>query len=439
VDEDGLFNSYKRKHLPLSTRLRVYIDHLLNRLNAMELDQVAKLTRDDVAQIVNELRCKPIILGDPVASWAGSGMPDGYYAAVPILEGDDYVHSWPDGIEGLEPIDVGDPEAANQWSFGYVPGPTGVGIITIIRLSEDEERRELEEPSLQERLAERVVTARRYVDAIAEQMERFFDEDLVERGMALVSKRERNLSITANLGFSPAWKVAAPHVITELETPNEVDSHREELAGPPSISTSAVEEFAADRAVPYRQRLDPASFEDVQRVTRIWADSIERYPAAFTNLHEDRISDLLAATLNATLPGAQREVYTRGGKSDIFIQADVLAAGTGPAKVFICESKWSRSRAVVSEAIDPQLFGYLTAHDTSAVLLLLFRQKGFDTARTSAYDALRAVKGHLCEQSSAVDGWPIFVFAHEERSVRVCIACVHVPAAGETVEGTYFD
>jgi hypothetical protein len=34
-----------------------------------------------------------------------------------------------------------------------------------------------------------------------------------------------------------------------------------------------------------------------------------------------------AATLNATLPGAHREVYSRGGKSDIFILADVLAAG----------------------------------------------------------------------------------------------------------------
>lgn len=67
-----------------------------------------------------------------------------------------------------------------------------------------------------------------------------------------------------------------------------------------------------------RSRLSRATFEDVMFSLRHWANAVERYPAAFAVLVEDRISDLLAATWNATLPGAGREVYSRGGKSDIF-------------------------------------------------------------------------------------------------------------------------
>nr|WP_218680882.1 hypothetical protein [Rhodococcus qingshengii] len=132
------------------------------------------------------------------------------------------------------------------------------------------------------------------------------------------------------------------------------------------------------------------------------------------------------ATLNATLPGAKREVYSREGKSDIFIQADSLAEGRGPAKVFICEAKWATSNKVVQEAVDPQLFGYLTVHDTAAVLLLLFRTQTFDGPKRGRLAALRRVTGFI-DTKEGSSGWPIYKYETDERRVDLCVASVHIP------------
>jgi hypothetical protein len=272
---------------------------------------------------------------------------------------------------------------------------------------------------------------------VAEQMQQFFDKTLVDLGMEVVTRRRRTRNIVGKLGFLSSWKVPEPKVITEppgQSEPPDGDGGVADSTDQPS-DLPADESGTIDHVLPYRQRLDPASVEDVQRVTRIWASSIERYPAAYVGLDEDRISDLLAATLNATLPGAQREVYSRGGKSDIFIQADVLKEGSGPAKIFICESKWSRGKSWVSGAIDPQLFGYLTVHDTSAVLLLLFDQKHFRRAQSNAYGWLKGVSGCLREEASAVDGWPIFIYKSGQLIVRICVASVAVQPLRPRVEG----
>lgn len=430
--EDALFNKFSREHLPLSKQLQAYADRLRSRLNAMQLPQVAELTRQDVAKIVDGLRSEAPALGDPIGGWGGPGAANQYHTAVPVLAGVEFLRFWPDEVSDVEPVDADDAAAATLWQIVAMrESPTERGIGTFINLTPEEHAQEVDQPTLQRRFAERIDVAKPIVDAIAQQVQRFFDEKLVDLGMDIVEQRKLNRGIAATLTFPPTWKIPAPKVITESQNPPDQPSDDGgDSAGQPTIAPAA-ESTTAEHVVPHRDRLDPASFRDVQRVTRIWADSIERYPAAFIRLSEDRISDLLAATLNATLPGAQREVYSRGGKSDIFIQADVLAAGSGPAKIFICESKWSTGKAWVSEAID-QLYGYLTVHDTSAMLLLLFRHKGFDAARTRAYGWLKGANGYVGEEPGAVDGWPIFVFVREQLTVRVCIASVYVRPTGAT-------
>jgi hypothetical protein len=431
--EDALFNKFSREHLPLSKQLQAYADRLRSRLNAMQLPQVAELTRQDVAKIVDGLRSEAPALGDPIGGWGGPGAANQYHTAVPVLAGAEFLRFWPDEVSDVEPIDTNDAAAATMWqTVAMRESPTERGIGTFIDLTPEEHAQEVNQPTLQRRFAERIDMATPVVEAIAQQVQRFFDEDLVDLGMDVVGQRRLNRSIAATLTFPTAWKIPAPKLITESRNPPDQPSGGVVDSSGRRTTEPAAESTAAEHVVPYRDRLDPATFEDVQRVTRIWADSIERYPAAYADLSEDRISDLLAATLNATLPGAQREVYSRGGKSDIFIQADVLAAGSSPAKVFICESKWSESKRWVSKAIDPQLYGYLTTHDTSAMLLLLFRQKSFDSARSNAYLWLRGVDGYLDEETGAVDDWPIFVFARGERTVRVCIASVHVAPTAAT-------
>jgi len=45
---------------------------------------------------------------------------------------------------------------------------------------------------------------------------------------------------------------------------------------------------------------------------------------------------------------------------------------------------------------------------------------------------LRGVRGYLDEETGAVADWPIFVFVRGERTVRVCVASVHVAPAAAT-------
>jgi hypothetical protein len=428
VWEDALFNDYSRQNMPLSVRLRGFSDRLLSRLYNKGLD-AAELTRQDAKDLVSEIRCEPIALGDPIANWTGPHMaPRSYFAAMPLVAGEEFALFWPDKISGIEPIDAVDATAAEQWMFSNVAeSPTGVGIVTVIQLSEDEEELEETQPTLQQRFVERIEKARRYVDAQAEQMQRFFDEELVDLGMRVVGQRQRTRRIVANLGFPSSWKISEPKVITEAPDQSQERDGRVADSTDRSSTLPVDELTTVGHVVPYRHRLDPASFEDVQRVTRIWANSLQRYPAAYSVLPEDRISDQLAATLNATLPAAHREVYTRSGKSDIFIEANVLAAGAGPDKIFICETKWATRKKWVIEGVDPQLYGYLTTHDTSAMLLLLFKQQDFQSAKSRAYGWLQSIDGYVDEELGAVEGWPIFLYIHGPYEVRLCIASVHLP------------
>jgi hypothetical protein len=394
----------------------------------MSLDDVAELTQEDIEALVGEIRCKPIALGNEDKNWAGPQFERRYYAAVPFVAGEEFALFWPDQIAGIKPIDAEDLTASEQWMVGRVTNsPTGLGLITWIDLSEDEERREVEEqPTLPRRFAERIATARMYVNALAAQMERFFDEELVGLGLRIVSQRQRSRAIVANLRIPAAWKIPEPKVITDPTDQLGQPTDRAADSADQPATLPVDESITTQHVVPHRQRLDPASFEDVQRVTRIWADGVERYPAAFSVLIEDRVSDLLAATFNATLPGAHREVYRRSGKSDIYIEADVLQAGSGPAKIFICESKWARDKDWVMGSVD-QLYRYLTTHDTSAMLLLLFRQQDFQAATSNAHAWLRSVDGYVDEEPSAVNGWPIFLYLRGPYELRLCLASVHLP------------
>jgi hypothetical protein len=429
VWEDGVFNEYSRQNLPLSVRLRGFSDRLLSRLYNMQLDQVAELTRQDVVELVSEIRCEPIALGNVIANWTGPYMPPrSYFAAMPLVAGPEFVRFWPDEINGIEPIDASDATAAEQWVFGNVAeSPTRVGIFTMIQLSEAEEELEETQPTLEQRLTERIDKAKRYVDAQAEQMQRFFDEKLVDLGMQVVEQRQRTRRIVANLGFPSSWKIPEPKLITEPSDQSDESAGGVVGSTDQSSTLPLDESTTVDHVVPYRHRLDPASFEDVQRVTRIWSNAVERYPAAYSVLVEDRISDQLAATLNATLPAAHREVYTRSGKADIFIEANALAAGAGPDKIFICETKWVTRKKWVIEGVDPQLYGYLTTHDTSAMLLLLFRQQDFQSARSRAYGWLQSIDGYVDKEPGAVEDWPIFLYVHGPYEVRLCVASVHLP------------
>jgi hypothetical protein len=263
------------------------------------------------------------------------------------------------------------------------------------------------------------------VAAIAEQVQGFLTTDLPTRLLTLADAKRRELSnrqaVRDNLSFPEDWQGSEP----ELEDSPPVEPLRA-MEPDPQVHSPESEDVHLNP----RSRLSRATFEDVMFSLRHWANAVERYPDAFGALVEDRISDLLAATWNATLPGADREVYSRGGKSDIFIKADVLDPGRGPATVFICETKWATAHDVIRKALDPQLFGYLNVHDTAAILLVLMRQKNFTVARETYLKVLESVDGHQSTVNGPVGGWPLLEFVRDGRTVTVCAAFVHLPLPG---------
>ena len=457
----SLFNSSRNDLDPLSNHLRSMVKRsgLLDAVYATtELDQLDKFETNLLPELA-ALRPKAPKLGGMRAARIGEN--EGIQIPVPGTEftqpthrhyiavqvyGDPWLLTfWPDAAEvELTAVDAslqaesatwttpwthenhGRLDAAiNQWQLSETGDPLDASepewaVYTFIDLTVAQEKAvHAGELDLRTVFEDRRKEIDPIVVQIAQQTEHYFDVELPNLLNFAIEKRREILTnraaVTASLTFPNAWAIAEP----TLDTPDPTTL-------PSDINTKAELNDDEELLIDTRARLAPASFEDVQAVIRVWANAIERTPEAFHDLGEDRVSDLLAATLNATLPGAKREVYSREGKSDIFIQADTLAEGRGPAKVFICEAKRATSDKVVREAVDPQLFGYLTVHDTAAVLLLLFRTHTFDGPKRDRLAALCDVKGYI-DTEDGPSGWPIYKYRTGERRVDLCVASVHIP------------
>ncbi len=250
------------------------------------------------------------------------------------------------------------------------------------------------------------------VDAIRAETADYFDVKLPKLAQEALESRRLKLaafsSVTTGVAFPNEWRLKTPEVTPTTES-IDPESTR-------SVTTPL-----------FRDRLAEASFEELQRAIRVWANAVERYPAAFSALDEERVSDLLAATLHASLPGADREVFSRRGKTDIQVRAKALDDGSSEARVFIAETKWATGSRVVREALDPQLFSYLNSADTAAVLLLLFRQQNRVAAYSRHLPVLKAVPGFEAEEASAVQGWKINRYRRDGKELRLLIATVHIP------------
>lgn len=313
--------------------------------------------------------------------------------------------------------------AREQWTLQYREERGPVALWTFVDLTEDEED-EVERGArdLRAKVEQQRSQIEPIVAAIRGQTERFFADELPSALTQAVEQRRQRVrarqAVADNLSWPDGWKYARPQLERAVQPQ-------------PEGSRPAAENALVH--VEHRPRLAPASFDDVQRTMRVWADAVERYPRAFSRLPEDRLSDLLAATLNAALPGAQREVYRRTGKSDIFISADVLAEGTGPAKVFVCESKWWGGRAKVNEALD-QLLSYLDTKDTAAVLLFFHRLADPNRPRMEALEELVS-RSDYRSQTRGATGWPVLTFDTGYGGiVEVCLAMVDLPGLRRTAE-----
>ncbi|GAB3607039.1 hypothetical protein GCM10027413_24480 [Conyzicola nivalis] len=452
---DALFTDFKRRYRPLSTELAQSVSQIFRDIDTAETpDDLAAFENPHLEATISAYRRPEPSIGQ--LRRADSRL-DGYrrtdepgvrvptlkqWVALEVFGDERLLDFWPDRAQHLTPLDVKSDgtimDASSTWGSDFNdaadggwpewvvgnPGP-GFGadgsekhLYTHVFLSEEDEKEALfGKLDIQGVFLNKQRALEPFVAAIAEQTVAFYEKQLPESIADAVGRRRARLAaraaVTRQLSFPGGWKIDS----LRLESSASADSAPKpaKAAASPTVT------------LPSRVKLDPASFNDVQRTIRVWADSVERYPRTFAGLNEDRLSDLLAATLNATLPDAQREVFTRKGKSDIFIKADVLSSGSGPATVFICESKWARSKKLVQEALNPQLFGYMNTHDTAAVLMLLLPQSDKVASVHTQLERLREVEGYSGEVEGAVEGWPILKYKNEERAVSICVALIHLP------------
>lgn len=445
----GLFRTFQREHRPLSAYLHrsiaVPLLALVDRMDAtqLEVDDATLLE----GLIARGRFCPPRLLGAEVASSRDGGgewrpgldpgtrvATNRHYIAIQIEGAHDILEYWPDQEDGgLEPIDSGFDDALcmstegvydydselrrhewrlvqELWSLGLRNGPDSWALFTFVDLTSAEE-----EEVLEGRLSPRAVADQNrrkiepIVEALARQSARFLQDELPQTLREALAARRRSvdarIAVRESLTWPTGWKAKEPQLEISPPTSGEV--------------------YPTEIQVSHRPRLASTTFAEVQTIIRLWADAVERYPDAFSPLKEDRLSDLLTATLNASLPGANREVYSRGGKSDIFIRADVLREGFGPAKVFICESKWWSGPGDVSDHLE-QLFDYLETKDTAAVLIYFVGALAPQAIRDSARGAL-ATPAYVGEGHAVVEGWPVLRYQVGDRDVDVCVAFVDLP------------
>lgn len=315
-------------------------------------------------------------------------------------------------------------------AFSGPPGRASPRVYVTLDLTEEEIGLYSKTDAISLAVRERLDYLREMCRAINQQTAAFIDGEarsaITEAARGLRERLSARASIRQSLSLDPAWKALMPRlevVATDAPAPHD-DASR-------SVDSR-------DLVAPGGQRLTSASFEDIQNIIGIWAQGVLDYPGSFAQLSEDQLSCLVTATLKATVPGADREVYHYGGKTDILIRAESLPDGLGSEPVFVCEAK-KGSPAVAAAALEDQLLSkYMNSQDTAAVLLLYMTQLEFEPARRRVLEAVREVEGYLQrgddEEKGKVQGWPVLTYARGGRHVRVCIATVHLPI-GDSDEG----
>lgn len=364
-----------------------------------------------------------------------------YVVEVPVSGDVHLVQYWPDAAEDCPaPVNAAvverlateehwtseqtheDAEAATMWTIRprSRAGDDGWAIVTTFDLTDEEVTSLAGSNHLNLKIQERLNHVDGILKKIAEQVASYVDELADELRVWIDNKRSKvaaRQTLLDSLAIPPEWQGREPVLAKPAAADKTADATTD--AQSPTAAASAREVSLAPS-----ERLAPASFEQAIKVIRQWANVVTRAPVAFGSLPEDHLSDLLAATLNATLPGAGREVYSRGGKTDIFIQADTLQ-GHGPAKVFICEAKKNPTVQGVGSALIPQLRGYLVADDTAAVLLLFLNNRDFGAAVDARLEALRGMAGYV-EDGHEISQWPVLNYRWDGRLVRVCVASISI-------------
>jgi hypothetical protein len=191
---------------------------------------------------------------------------------------------------------------------------------------------------------------------------------------------------------------------------------------PPASSPPADGAEPAELLLELKER----TFADLIQVTSRWGTAVERYPGAFNRLDEETLTSLLVPTLNIAFDTAQREVFNRRGKTDIFVEAwrgkRDNAAFFGEAKIWAGQSKIARHLR--------QIFGYANAR--ASEFMLLYYVKAIQLPQTIArcregLEALSCFEAWVGDDDDLVAQ---VVHPRFEHSIKISLVFVHIPPEG---------
>ncbi|MEU2200588.1 hypothetical protein [Isoptericola sp. NPDC019482] len=445
--ENNLFTRFSRENRPLSLALNQQAEECL-RIHLVPFSEDEKRTlpvADLVAELVGKAAVEPPALGEgirllgrttetsrPTLERGVKGLVHVFTFAVETAGDVGWLVYWPDlAAHGADPVDAGfsdeevyeqlqsdswTPEAAlRKWELGRLASRWFLrsdGEARMLSVRVDVTPQDLLQAADSDEIRSRVVhvwieAIRPVVDAIAAQIREFNEQILPAFYTEQITALQRNLR-------------GIHRISTEVEIPFSHLSQPElsvEPAGDTGAQPTVLDVALGDH------RLSRASFEDVVRTIRVWGSGVERYPRSYSKFTEDMLSDTLCVMLNAALPGADREVYRKAGKTDVSVRADSVDDGLGPETVFVCENKIWGGKAEVPDNLD-QLCGYLDARDTKAVLLYCVRNKDVDRTRLDALSALREVDGFVRE-AGQISGWPLLRVERDGRGIDLLVAFVH--------------
>jgi hypothetical protein len=324
--KDNIFSAFAKHERPLSSYLNQDVNGLVEAAaRAESLDELDRFVGDRLAESIGSCRRELPALGEPGpprranGAWReiapGHRIPTTrFFLTFPVLGESEVLAWWPDKtdaelraanqdfidrIGGYEELRKQSDEVSNEyfatidiWILDSVNlVETSVGLTTYADLTQDEIEAAAASNSLRDLFERRRAEAEAIVAAIREQMTRFYEEELPRELVARADANRRRLeniyALYNTLGLPASWKTPEPRIIEQ----------------------PAPEHPVKGLTIHPKWRLEPVSYDEILGIVRLWAHAVENYPDAFSSLPEDRVSDLLAATLNATTSGAGREVF----------------------------------------------------------------------------------------------------------------------------------
>jgi hypothetical protein len=173
---------------------------------------------------------------------------------------------------------------------------------------------------------------------------------------------------------------------------------RRKLTGAARPRPSVTEPFTSEPAI------SSEDYAEILTVVRSYRDLVERLPHTFSPMSEEVLRDILLVVLNNQFGPVGGEVFSRRGRTDIFIWHETGA-------VFIAECKFWKGSKAFGEALD-QLLGYLVWRDTKAALILYVREKNVTDIVEQAGNVLKTHQRYK-RRDADVATCPVYVLHHD--------------------------